>query len=355
MVGHTTAGRRFRFSAALVLLLWGTVDQVRYYLALQTDDLRDLQRAAALNSFDSSLQMRLAHRALEDGEKQQAETAFRRAMQTNPADPAPRHALLQFLIDQDRFDDALALTDSSLKYSPGDANLLVNRGLLAMRAGRAAEAEANWNQALAVDPRQSLAHLYLAGELDQAGKAPEAVLHYGAFLSDIARQKPQDRPAPDRVIAIVMRMADCQSRSDRPDAALKSYQMAKKLAAQTHQPKLESIADVNQAELQAKGGHTKEALQLYQHGLQVDQGVGDDNASAQDWASYGRFLDQYGFSPRLAYACLVKASSLADSQGHSPDDQLSSAQRRLEARLGTSANAIRRNPGPALKEALALR
>ena len=354
-VGDSPEARRLRFSAALVLLLWGTVDQVRYYLALQTDNLRDLQRAAALNSFDSSLQMRLAHRAMEDGEKQQAESALKRALQANPADPGPRHALLQFLIDQDRFDEALSLTDSSLKYSPRDANLLVNRGLLAMRAGRAAEAEANWKQALDVDPKQSLAHLYLAGELDQAGKAQEAILHYGAFLSDIARQKPQERPAPDRVIAIVMRMADCQSRSDQPQAALKSYQLAKKLAAQTQQPKLESIADINAAELQAKAGNRSEALQLYQHALQLDQTAGDDNVSAQDWASYGNFLDIYGYSPRLAYACLVKASSLEGSHGESTQDLLSSAQHRLETKLGGAAIAIRRNPGPALKEALALR
>ncbi len=180
-------------------------------------------------------------------------------------------------------------------------------------------------------------------------------MHYGAFLSDIARQKPQDRPAPDRVIAIVMRMADCQARSDHADAALKSYQLAKKLAAQTRQPKLESIADVNGADLQAKAGNKSEALQLYQHALQLDQTVGDDNVSAQDWASYGNFLDVYGYSPRLAYACLVKSSSLGRANAEFTDDLLSSAQHRLEAKLGASAIAIRRNPGPAVQEALALR
>ena len=355
MIGNTLPARRLRLTAAVLLLLWGAVDQVRYYLALQNDDLRDLQRASALNSFDSSLQMRVAHRALEDGEKQQAEAAWRRAIQTNPADPAPRQALLQFLIGQDRFDEALALTDASLKYSPRDANLLVDRGLLAMRAGRADEAEANLTQALAIDPKQWLAQLYLAGQLDHEGKAQEAVAHYGAFLSGVSRQKPEERPAPDRVIAIVMRMADCQLRSGQADAGLKSYQLAKKLAAQTRQPKLESIADVNEADLQAKTGNTKEALQLYQHALQLDQTAGDDTVTAQDWASYGNFLDVYGYSPRLAFACLVKSSSLVNPPGNSVEDSLASAERRLENKLGSSAKTIRRNPDQALKEALSLR
>ena len=89
----------------------------------------------ALDSFDSSLQMRLAQRAMEDAQPQQAEAALRRAVQANPADPAARQALLRLLIDQDRFDEAFDLTEASLKYTPKDANLLVNRGFLALRRG----------------------------------------------------------------------------------------------------------------------------------------------------------------------------------------------------------------------------
>jgi len=162
LAGSSSGARSLRVGAAFLLLVWGTLDQARYYLALNTDDLHDLQRAEALNSFDSSLQMRLAHRAMEEGQLPQAEAAWRRAMQANPADPAPRQGLLQLLIDQDRFDEAFSLTEASLKYTPKDANLLVDRGLLALRQGHADQALANWDQAVAVDPRQKLAHLYMA-------------------------------------------------------------------------------------------------------------------------------------------------------------------------------------------------
>src|SRR5580698_10262800 len=154
LTGGTAGARQLRIGAALVLLLWGTVDQVRYYLSLHADNLQDLQRAAAMDSFDTSVQMRLARRELDEGHARLAEAAWRKAMQVNPADPAPRQALLRFLIGQGRTDEALSLTDASLKYSPRDANLLVDRGLLAQRLGQPDQAVESWQRAISVDPGQ---------------------------------------------------------------------------------------------------------------------------------------------------------------------------------------------------------
>ncbi|MGA2745261.1 MAG: tetratricopeptide repeat protein [Candidatus Sulfotelmatobacter sp.] len=355
LVGGSAGAHRLRVGTAFVLLVWGTVDQARYYLSLHADNLQDLQRAEALNSFDSSLQMRLARRAMEDGQPQQAEAAWRRAMQANPADPAPRQGLLRFLIDQNRFDEAISLTDASLKYAPNDANLLVDRGLLAMRSGHADQALANWELALVVDPGQKLAHLYLADELDREGKAQVAASHYNSFLEQIARQ-PQDRPAPEKVIAIVLRMADCQARSSQADLALKSYHLAEKLATQTRQPKLESVADVNEAALQSKSGKLDDALRLYQQALRLDDSIADASASAEDWFAYGRFLDDAGFPARLAYACMVKSEMVTQSL-HSTAVPVAQTAARLEVenRLGASAASVRRDPEPVLQEALTLR
>jgi len=356
LVSGSSGARSLRVGAALVLLVWGTVDQARYYLALNTDDLHDLQRAEALNSFDSSLQMRLAHRAMEEGQLPQAEAAWRRAMQANPADPAPRQGLLQLLIDQDRFDEAFSLTEASLKYTPKDANLLVDRGLLALRQGHADQALANWDQALAVDPRQKLAHLYLADELDREGKAQAAAAHYNSFLAQVARQPAQDRPAPDKVIAIVLRMADCQVHSSQTDLAVKSYHLAEKLAAQTGQAKLESVADVNEAQLQSKTGKLDEALRLYQQALRLDDSTSDTAASAQDWYAYGRFLDDAGFPARLAFACMVKSETLMQSLPNpTVPASVAATRQKIEKRLGATAAMVRRDPEPALQEALALR
>jgi tetratricopeptide (TPR) repeat protein len=356
LVGSTVGARSLRVGAAMLLLVWGTVDQARYYLALHTDDLQDLQRAEALDRYDSSLQMRLAQREMEDGQPQQAEAAWRRAMQANSSDPASRQALLRFLIDQNRFDEAFTLTEASLKITPKDANLLVDRGFLAQRSGHADQALASWNEALAVDPSQALAHLFIADELDREGKAQGAAAHYDAFLERIARQAAQDRPAPDKVIAIVLRMADCQARSSQANLAVQSYHLAEKLAVQTGQSKLESVADVNEAALQAKSGKLTDALQLYQQALRLDNSIGDNSASAEDWFAYGRFLDDAGFPARLAYACLVKSENITRTLA-SPavPDALAAARTHMEKRLGAEAATIRRDPEPAVQEALGLR
>jgi tetratricopeptide (TPR) repeat protein len=359
LTGSTAGARQLRVGAALLLLCWGTVDQVRYYLALHADDLKDLQRAAAMDSFDSPLQTRLARREMEEGHMQPAEAAWRMAIRANPADPAPRQALLRFLIGQKRFDEAFELTEASLTYAPKDASLLVDRGLLSLQKGHADAAVADWNKALATDPTRLTVHLYLAYEFDREGKAREAVAHYGAFLERIVQQsaQSQSRPEPDKLIAVVLRMADCQVRAAQPGQAVKSYQLAEKLAVQTKQSKLESVADVNEAALQAKAGKPGEALQLYQHALSLDDSIGDIRSAAEDWAAYGRFLDDAGFPARLAYACIVKSESLPRS---APNDaplteQLAMEERQLERRIGAEAAALRRNPEPALQEALALR
>jgi tetratricopeptide (TPR) repeat protein len=356
LAGNTMGARSVRVGAVLLLLIWGTIDQARYYFSLNTDDVHDLQRAAALDGFDSSLQMRLARKEMEDGQLPQAETAWRRAVQANPADPAARQGLLHLLIDQNRFDEAYSLTESSLQYAPKDANLLVDRGLLALQRGHSDQALASWNQALAVDPDQSLVHLYLADELDREGKAQAAASHYKGFLEKLARQPAKDRPTPDRVIAIVLRMADCQARSAQTELAVQSYRLAEKLAVQTGQAKLESLADVNEAELQSKTGKLDDALRLYQRALQLDQSASDNSASAQDWLAYGRFLDDMGFPARLAYAAVVRAETLTKSlPNSSPPESLVAARKQMEKKLGAQAAQIRRDPEPALQEALALR
>jgi tetratricopeptide (TPR) repeat protein len=354
--GDTPGARRLQVSAAVLLLVWGTLDQVHHYLSLRSEDVTSLQRAEVLDAFDSQLQMRLAHRELEDGNWEQAESAWRRAMQISPSDPDPKQALLKFLVEQKRFDEALSLADVSLESSPRDVNLLVNHGILSVKFDHPDRALEDWKQALAIDPNQNLAHLYLAHELDREGKALEAAAHYRAFLEQISRPNGQKKPAPELVIGIVLRMADCQVRSSQSDLALKSYQMAEKLAAQTKLPKLESVAAVNEAELQAKAGKLDEALALYQQALQLDASNGDNSASALDWFAYGRFLDESGFSERLAYACFLKAQAVAKTTSESalPDSVVATTSR-LEKHLGQAAVAVRRNPDPLLQEAIQLR
>lgn len=361
LIGGTSGAHWLRIGAAAMLLVWGTVDQARYYLALHGEDLDDLQRAATLDSFDSSLQMRLAGKEIAEGKADLAEAALRKAMQTDPTNPAPRQALLKLLVDGNRYGEALAVAEAAQKYSPRDANLLVDHGFLALQSGHADQARADWERAIAVDPEQVNAHLYLADELDREGKAQAAASHYGAFLQKVGRMSSANRPAPEKVIAIVLRMADCQARSSQTELAVKSYRLAEKLAGETGQKKLESVADVNEAALQAKVGQLDEALQLYQSALRLDQSIGDQSSEAQDWLAYGHFLDDAGFPLRLAYACMVKSEKLTGSlysvsaADSTAATSVAAIKVQIEKRLGAEAAIVRRDPEPMLQEALTVR
>jgi len=153
-----------------------------------------------------------------------------------------------------------------------------------------------------------------------------------------------------------LRMADCQARASQKALAVQSYELAATIAAQTKQANLESIADVNEAGLQAEAGKLGKALQLYQHALQLDDSNGERTSSAEDWLAYGRFLDNEGFPARLVYACLVKSGSLEDAISDASQRKfLADARKKAEGRLGAEASAIRRDPEPVLKEALAVR
>jgi len=58
----------------------------------------------------------------------------------------------------------------------------------------------------------------------------------------------------------------------------------------------------------------------------------------------------------LAYACLVKSQKVMLSiPGAAVPDSLIAAQKKLEKQLGAAAAAVRRNPEPAVTEALGLR
>jgi tetratricopeptide (TPR) repeat protein len=356
IVGDSPISQGLRISAALLLLAWGTLDQARYYFVLHGDSLAYLQRAAVLDSFDSSLQMRLGRKELEAGQAENAVAAWRQAVRTAPADPGPRDLLLKYLTNQRRFDEAYVLTAQSLRYTPKDVNLLVNHGILAQQLGHSNEAVESWQKAVSFDPAQSSAHLYLAGELDREGKPEAAIPQYLAFLQQMTKAGAQNRLPADKVIAVVLRLAQCQERANHLDQAEKSYQLAQGLASESGQARLESIVSVNQAQLEARQNKVDAALRLYQHALTLDSRLNDSRSEAADWYSYGVFLRNSGFPPRLAYACLVKAELLIQPfENESQLNAIAAARDRLDKGVGAQAGRIQRDPQAALDEALKLK
>jgi tetratricopeptide (TPR) repeat protein len=157
------------------------------------------------------------------------------------------------------------------------------------------------------------------------------------------------------LIAIVMRMAQCQIQANHLDQAAKSYELAKEIAVQSGEVKMESAASVAEAELKSWQGKTAQALPLYQHALELDRKLDDSQANASDLYSYGVFLRDSGLSPRLAYACILKAQSLMQQFKDTPEyKSVALAREDLEKRLGAQPAVLKRNPDSAVQEALAL-
>ena len=281
--------------------------------------------------------------------------AWRQALEANPAATAPRDALLQYLASQKRFAEAYVLAGQSLHYAPKDVNLLVNYGILAEQMSHADQAIASWRQATILDPSQPLAHLYLGYEFDKQGNWEAAIPQYITFLRQIAKAGAQSRFPAESAIAVVLQLAQCQLKANQPQQAEEAYRLAQRIAVQTGQKKLESLASVGEAELEAQQKNIASALRLYQRALSLDQESGDPKSEAADWYSYGLFLRDSGFSPRLAYACLVQSESLTQSlkNGQEATDTML-VREQLESKLAGQASAIRRNPQPLLDEALRL-
>jgi tetratricopeptide (TPR) repeat protein len=344
--------RAFRIATAIFLLALAGLDQTRYALVVHTDDLDSMQKAAVLNPFDSSLEIRIAKKHADAGDARAATSAYERAIAANPLDPAPHSAFLKYLTANQRFAEADAVATTSLVKWPNDPDLLVNHGILAAYFGRSAEAAASWEKALAVDPTQAYAHLYLAEQFDREQKFDAAIPHYTMFLEKAA--KGGSRPDPNAVLPVLMKLAECNLRINRSERALKLYDLGRTIAAQTNQPRIESVASLNQAALESKSGRVSEALSLYQNALKLDRSANDRAAEAVDWQAYGVFLDKQGYPKKLAYAALVRSETLLRDTTSAPPATTLPLRAELEAGLGKDAAAIRKEPAPLLAQALEL-
>lgn len=349
MRSEAAGARAFRIGLALLMFGLAAVDQTRFVRAAHSDDAASLGQAAELNPYDTSLQMRLARKAADQGDGDSAVAAWKAAMAANPSDPNPRNALLDYLARHDRTKEAYELGQQSLASSPRDAGLLVDVGILAAQIGLREEAATDWQRALVLDPSQTRAHLYLADHLDRQGHPEAAAPHYMIYLEKLA----QVQPSPEMVLPVLVKLAQCQVRSGRSDQAVKSYDLAQTLSARAGAKKIEGVAALGGAELKARNGDVKGALRGYQRALTLDEQSDDQEIAAGDWFSYAQFLRNEKFPVRYAYASVLKAEALAGEQSDLAKS-VATTRRVLERELGSDAARLRRDVATLTEEALEL-
>lgn len=354
LTGTSAAARALRVSLILLFLLWGCLDQLHYYWANVSANLNSLQRAARLNPNDSAMQSRLASAADAAGNRDLALSSLERAAELNPANAGLQEAYAHGLIVAGRLADAYSVYGNLLSYSPQNANALVNYGLLAQRMGHPEEAVDSWQRAVAADPMQSNAQLYLAQALEQRGEVQSAARHYQAYLQVVAKH-PGDHPAEGpAVISALIKVADADVAARKIPAAMHGYQAAAQFAEKIKNPGLQSLALAHAADAQDHSGAAADAAQLFEQALAIDETQGDPHAAAIDWYNYGQFLRRHKQPERLVFACLYRAQDLMSTTPGQELTTIAAAVTASQARLGPSAHTLPAQISKLLAEALSL-
>jgi tetratricopeptide (TPR) repeat protein len=243
----------WRVALVAGLAALAVVDQWRYVLALGHGARERLAEAARLNPYDSGTYLRLAQLESAAGDPAAAAAALRRAVDTNPHNPVLARALVRRLIEANQFADAYRESQALLARWPDDVDTLVNAGTLADRLGDAAAAERWWTQAADRDPSQRRVQLYLAERLDARGATGDALARYRRYLELVAQARADDRPDPREVVAVVIKFGDALARDGQIDVARTQYDLAIRMAGQTGQADLATLAAAQRQALDAPG------------------------------------------------------------------------------------------------------
>jgi len=265
-----------------------------------------------------------------------------------------QEAYARALIVAGRDPDAYALYQRVLHRTPQNINALVNYGLLAQRLGHTDEAIDSWQRAVAADPLQSNAQLYLAQLLDQRGEMQAAARHYHAYLQVVSKNLAEHAAEQTVVISALIKVADADAAANKIGAAVHGYQAAAQFAEKSKNPELQSLSLAHMADAQERGGAFGDAAQSFQQALIVDETQGDPRTAATDWYNYGQFLQRHNQPERLVFACFYRARDLMSTNPGEELNTIARAASASEARLGPSARALPAESSKLLSQALSL-
>jgi tetratricopeptide (TPR) repeat protein len=358
-LGSRSAGARAsRIGIAAALVLLGGLDVARYFAATDEGNLTHLARAASLNPYDSSLELRIARADEAAGKNDDALAAVTRAASANPSDPAPLQERARILIATGKYQEAYAHYQKMLAAFPNNIDALVNYGLLAARLGHSDEATSSWEKAITIDPSQANAQLYLAEMLTRGGKYAAAIPHFEAFLS-AAPQVAADSPAARAELAgqraaVEVELGDAYAETRDPAKAAAAFRSAAAIASEAHEARFQSLALAHMADALDAEGQARDAAQAFQQSLAIDLQLGDSQSAAVDWFNYGQFLARQHQPMELAYACYLRAEELLKNERGASLEAVSRERAKTEASLGIEAERVKKNLGATLAQAQAL-
>ena len=139
--------------------------------------IRELREAVRLDPSQFMAHCRLGVIYLSLGNVKQAEVEFSDSLKINPRVPLAHAGLAMVLEGQGKFDEAIEHYSQSLKLNP-DAYLHSKLANLYVRQGKIAEAAAEFEAAVRLDPRDSSSEYNLAVAYERLGKLDDAIEHY---------------------------------------------------------------------------------------------------------------------------------------------------------------------------------
>jgi tetratricopeptide (TPR) repeat protein len=115
-----------------------------------------------------------------------AEAAYLKAIEVDATQPSPYAALATIYNEQKKFDEAtkMGAKAAELMGASGstDPTAMYNQGVIYWNQGKAAEAKAEWEKAIKIDPKMSDAYYWLGMANVNLGKIPEAKTAFNEYL-----------------------------------------------------------------------------------------------------------------------------------------------------------------------------
>jgi tetratricopeptide (TPR) repeat protein len=218
-------------------------------------------------------------------------------------------------VDQARFvlgtsdRDVAALTRAEA-LNPYDSSVQRRRARLLAEQGRYPEADAEYQQYLAVHPDDGEALLNAGVLANTLGREDEAVRRWEAALeTDAARVN-----ASRQLAQVWATRADALELAGRPTDAARAFQRV----------------------------------------LTLDEQGGDSSALGADWFNYGQFLRRQQAEPHLVLVSLLQAEHLLARKGDERTATVRAARDVVERERPDAMAAVRRSPAEALADARAL-
>jgi Flp pilus assembly protein TadD len=209
---------------------------------------RNYRRGIELAPDDVELHNALGWTLFQEGRSADAVTEYRRALAASPNHVKAHNNIALALVELGQLEDAAEHFKTSLRFEP-KPEIYSDLGFIMARLGQQDEALANYRKALELDPTCASAHFNLAVGLVQAGKLADAEAHY--------RQALPGKPTAEAHNGLGYVLA----RQGQTDEAVKEFRAAVEI-----NPKFVPAYN-NLADALAKQGKLEDAAAAYEHSL----------------------------------------------------------------------------------------